>query len=375
MSRLALSRTVGGNQGIQGAEQDMASIDEVARRAGVSPITVSRAIRDHPHVREETRKRVLAAVQELGYVPNAVARGLKQSRSGLIALVITDMIDPFFSVVAHGVEDAVRRTGKMLVLGNSSDDFALEAEYLRIMGEHRVDGIILVPAPRVEGLTTPPLPPGMPLVILDRSLPGMAADVVRCDTASGTRALCQHLIALGRRRIAIVGGLPDTLTWQERISGYREALRAANIASPPGFVIDGDYRAGSGVAAVRALMSLPEPPDAIVAANAKVVRGVLDALVEQGYRVPEDVAVGAIDDPLPESSFWPRLTVVEQPGYEMGVAAVELLLARLLPNGSGAPPREVVFTSTLRPGVTCGECASPLLRAEHDAEDNGQEEE
>lgn len=335
----------------------MASIGDVARRAGVSPITVSRAIRNHPHVREETRQRVLAAVQELGYVPNAVARGLKQARSGLIALVVTDMVDPFFSVVAHGVEDAVRQAGKMLVLGNSADDLALEGEYLRIMGEHRVDGIILVPAPRSPGTAPPHLPQGMPLVILDRSLPGIAADVVRCDTSSGTRALCRHLLALGRRRIAIVGGLPDTLTWQERIGGYQEALHEAGLTLPPEFVIDGDYRAGSGKAAVAALMAMPQPPDAIIAANAKVVRGVLDALTAMGCRVPEDVAVSAIDDPLPESGFWPRLTVVEQPGYEMGVAAVELLLSRLEPGQLDQPPREVVFTSTLRLGTTCGEQA------------------
>jgi LacI family transcriptional regulator len=338
----------------------MASIDDVARRAGVSPITVSRAIRNHPHVRDDTRQRVLAAVQELGYVPNAVARGLRQSRSGLIALVITDMVDPFFSVVTHGVEDAVRRAGKMLVLGNSADDLALEAEYLRIMGEHRVDGIILVPAPRVAGMTTPHLPKGIPLVILDRSLPGVTADVVRCDTASGTRALCQHLLALGRRRIAIVGGLPDTLTWQERVGGYQKAMREADIAPRPEFIIDGDYKAGSGAAAVSMLMSLRQPPDAIIAANAKVVRGVLDALITFGCRVPDDVAVSAIDDPLPESSFWPQLTVVEQPGYEMGLAAVELLLARFETGGMDSPPCEIVFTSTLRPGVTCGEVSSAM---------------
>lgn len=342
------------NQG-QGEDARMASIDDVARRAGVSPITVSRAIRNHPHVRGETRERVLAAVQELGYVPNAVARSLKQSRSGLIALVITDMVDPFFSVVAHGVEDAVRRAGKMLVLGNSGDDFALETEYLRIMGEHRVEGILLAPAPRAPEAAVPQLPNGMPLVILDRSLPGVTADVVRCDTAGGTQALCRHLLALGRRRIAIVGGLPYTLTWQERVAGYREALREAGLTEPPGFVIDGDYMPGSGVAAVRTLMALPLPPDAIIAANAKVVRGVLDALVDLGCRVPEDVAVSAIDDPLPESRFWPRLTVVEQPGYDMGIAAVELLMARLEPGGSDLPPREVVFTSTLRLGTSCGE--------------------
>lgn len=333
----------------------MASIGDVARRAGVSPITVSRAIRNHPHVRADTRQRVLAAVQELGYVPNAVARGLKQARSGLIALVVTDMVDPFFSVVAHGVEDAVRQAGKMLVLGNSADDLALEGEYLRIMGEHRVDGIILVPAPRLPATPTPHLPKGIPLVILDRSLPGVAADVVRCDTSSGTRALCRHLLALGRRRIAIVGGLPDTLTWHERVSGYQQALQEAGLTLPPEFVIPGNYRADSGRAAVSRLMAMPQPPDAIIAANAKVVRGVLDALADAGCRVPQDVAVSAIDDPLPESSFWPRLTVVEQPGYEMGVAAVDLLMSRLEPGQRELPPREVVFASTLRPGTTCGE--------------------
>jgi LacI family transcriptional regulator len=333
----------------------MASIDEVARRAGVSPITVSRVMRNQPNVREETRQRVRQAASDLHYVPNAVARGLKQSRSGLIALIITDMIDPFFSVVAHGVEDAVRRAGLMLVLGNSDDALELEVEYLRIMGEHRVDGIILVPTPRPPDFGLPQLPQSMPLVILDRSLPGIAADVVRCDTASGTRALCRHIIDLGRRRIALVGGLPQTLTWRERVSGYQAALADAGLMMPDGFVIDGNYKADSGAAAVRALMDDGAQPDAIIAANAKVVRGVLDELVTLGFRIPEDVAVAAIDDPFPASNFGPQLTVVEQPAYEMGKVAVELLLSRLPPFSSHALPREIVFDSTLRVGESCGE--------------------
>ncbi len=333
----------------------MTSIEDVARRAGVSPITVSRVIRNHPNVREETRDRVRQAVSDLGYVPNAVARGLKQSRSGLIALIITDMVDPFFSVVAHGVEDAVRKAGMMLVLGNSDDELALEMEYLRIMGEHRVDGIILVPTPRPAEFSFPSLPASLPIVVLDRSLPGIAADVVRCDTASGTAALCRHLLDRGRRRIAIVGGLPQTLTWHERVSGYQAVLREAGLTMPAEFVIAGNYKADSGVAAVQALMAAAERPDAIIAANAKVVRGVLDELVTLGFRIPEDVAVAAVDDPFPASKFWPRLTVVEQPGYEMGKVAVELLLRRLPPTSSNEMPREVIFGTELRIGVTCGE--------------------
>lgn len=341
----------------------MASIDDVARRAGVSPITVSRVIRNHPNVREETRQRVRQAVHDLRYVPNAVARGLKQSRSGLVALIITDLVDPFFSVVTHGVEDAVRKAGMMLVLGNTDDELALEVEYLRIMGEHRVDGIILVPTPRPVDFALPALPPSMPMVVLDRSLPGVEADVVRCDTASGAKALCQHMLELGRKRIAIVGGLPDTLTWRERVSGYRAALREAGLTMPKGFVIDGNYKADSGVAAVRELLGGAVRPDAIIAANAKVVRGVLDELVSLGIRIPDDMAVAAIDDPFPASKFWPSLTVIEQPGYEMGKVAVELLLSRLPPYSSDAPPREIVFSTELRIGVTCGELAAAPVTA------------
>jgi len=335
----------------------MASIDEVARRAGVSPITVSRVMRNHPNVREETRHRVLLAVSDLHYVPNAVARGLKQSRSGLVALVITDMVDPFFTVVTRGVEDAVRKAGMMLVLGNSDNDLALEMEYLRVMGEHRVDGIILLPTPRPVDFALPPLPRSIPLVIIDRSLLGVVADVVRCDTASGVKALCRHLLALGHRRIAIVGGLPETLTWQERVSGYQMAMQEAGLRLPASLVVDGNYKADGGAAAVRLLMANPASarPDAIIAAGTKVVGGVLDELVTLGFRIPEDIAVAAVDDPFPKSKFSPRLTVVEQPGYDMGRVAVEMLLSRLPPVSSDAPPREIVFDTTFRIGETCGE--------------------
>lgn len=333
----------------------MASIQDVARKAGVSTITASRVVRNLPNVRPATRERVQRAVAELNYVPNAVARSLKQARSGLVALIVTDMTDPHFSAVARGVEDAVRAMGLILVIGNSDDELGLEAEYLRVMNEHRVDGIILVPTPRPEGQPIPTLPKPTPLVLVDRSLPGVAADVVRCNTRSGTRLLCQHLIALGHRRIAIVGGLPRTPTWDERVSGYRSAMRALELPGVEEVVLPGNYKAESGAAAVRELMSWTDQPEAIIAANSKVARGVLDELVSLGVRVPEDIAVSAIDDPMPSSAFWPRLTVVKQPGYEMGKAAVELLRSRIRPASFDGPPREIVFDAVFQIGVTCGE--------------------
>lgn len=331
------------------------SIEDVARHAGVSPITVSRVVRNHTNVSPATRERVQRVIAELNYIPNAVARGLKRARSDLVALLITDITSPFFTAVARGAEDAAREAGLSLVLGNSEEDPELEAEYLRVMGERRVDGVILVPTDQAKGSLDRGLPREIPLVVFDRSLPGLEADVVRCDTRAGTFALCQHLLGLGYRRIAIVGGMPSVQTWPERIAGYQAALRAAGLPTPPDLVIAGDYNRDGGAEAVRALLRRGDRPDAIVAANAQVALGVLDELVASGCRIPEDVGVAAIDDPFPRSSFCPQLTIVEQPGYAMGKAAVDLLTARMDPARRADPPREIVFEATLRIGISCGE--------------------
>lgn len=333
----------------------MARVEDVARCAGVSPTTVSRVVNNHVNVSRATRERVKRAIAELNYIPNALARSLKQARSDLIALIITDISSPFFTDVACGAEDAARMAGLSLVLGNSGEDPAIEAEYLRVMGERRVDGVILVPTDRAADALSRSLPIGIPVVLFDRHVPGVDADVVYCDTRTGTYVLCRHLLALGHRRIAIVGGMPPVETWGERVDGYEAALRDAGIPLSADLVIPGDYKGGGGVAAARELLARGERPDAIIAANAQVAIGVLNALGAAGCRVPEDVGVAAIDDPFPSSTFWPRLTVVEQPGYEMGKAAVELLAGQLGSTEREFQPRQVVFDARLKIGTSCGE--------------------
>jgi LacI family transcriptional regulator len=332
----------------------MVSIEDVARRAGVSPITASRVVRNQTNVAPATRERVLRAAAELNYIPNAVARGLRQARSGLLALIITDITSPFFADVARGAEDAAREAGVKLILGNSYDDPAFEADYLRSFGEHRVDGIVLVPTDHAGKTLRDGLPKKMPIVLLDRGVEGAAVDLVRCDTSAGTQTLCRHLLDLGHQRIAMVGGVASYPTWHERVSGYAAALSNAGLPLDQDLIVAGDYKADGGVAATRQLMALPAPPDAIVAANAQTVLGVLDELVRLRCRVPEDISVAAIDDPLPPSTFWARLTVIAQPGYEMGRAAIDLLFARL-GDGSDRPVQELVFAANLLVGVSCGE--------------------
>lgn len=335
----------------------MATIADVARAAGVSPITVSRVFRNGDNVRPETRERVLRVANELDYVPNAVARSLRQARSGLLAFVNTDMRNPLFYAMARGAEHAARGEGMTVVLGNSEDDAALEAKYLTTMAEHRVDGIILVVTPHTEASQIPKLPPKVPLVLLDRRPPDLAARLISCDTATATRDLSRHLLRLGHRRIAIAGGMPEVQTWRNRTTGYRQAQREAGRPEANDLVIDGDYRAESGVAAVRHLMTLSDPPDAIIAASTQVLDGVLEALADQGCSIPADISVCCVDDPALPAFYRPRFTYVEQPGFAMGVAAVEMILNELRTGEPAAADRE--FQAELRIGESCGE----LVRA------------
>jgi LacI family transcriptional regulator len=331
----------------------MATIEDVARAAGVSAITVSRVFQNGTNVRPQTRQRVLDAAAALNYVPNAVARSLRQARSGLLAFINTDMKNPLYFAMARGAEDAAQAAGMTLVFGHSNDNAAIEAKYLRVMAEHRVDGIVLVCTPTTTAANVPILPPRVPLVLLDRRPPGLAAPLVCCDTTTATRDLCRHLFSLGHTRLALVGGMPEVPTWPNRIIGYRQALREAGRPAREELVIDGNYFADSGAAATRQLITSPQPPDVIIAASTLVLHGVLDELAAQGKTVPADIAVCSVDDPALPAFFRPRFTYVEQPGYEMGAAAVEIVLEALRTGATPTQDREL--QATMHIGESCGE--------------------
>lgn len=331
----------------------MATIQDVAKAAGVSPITVSRVFRDGRYVRPETRQRVLRAANDLNYVPNAVARSLRQARSGLLAFIYTDMLNPLFHAMARGAEDAAHAAGMTIVLGNSSSDSTLESRYLRVMAEHRVDGVILICTASTTAADLPTLPPSMPLVLLDWRPANLAAPLISCDTTTATRNLCRHLFALGHRRIAIVGGMPEVATWPNRLAGYRQAQREAGLMEEDDLVIHGNYRATAGIDATRELMASSRPPDALIAASARVLYGILDELGAQGKTIPDDVAVCCVDDPALPVFYRPRLTYVEQPGHAMGAAAVDMILEAL--GGEILAQRDREFPASLHVGESCGE--------------------
>lgn len=325
----------------------MPTIVEVASRAGVSAITVSRVVNNSGPVSSKVRARVEQAVADVGYVPNAVARSLRSKRTDTIALVVTDMTNPFFTTIAHGVEAAVGDSGMMLIICSTDERGAEEERYVRMLLQRRVDGILLVPAGDGAAAIRQCREQGTPLVVVDRRLRGRGADVVRADSKAGAFELGRLLVSLGHRTMAVLSGPRAVSTADDRVAGFRRALAQAENVRPPR-VYRGAFTIEGGREMAKLATSATPRPTALFAANNFIAIGVLHALEEMGLRVPEDVAVVGFDDLPPAMVTFPFLTVAAQPAYEMGQRSVAVLLDRLSGGrGPGQPRQEVVLPTQL----------------------------
>jgi LacI family transcriptional regulator len=306
----------------------VATISDVASRAGVSTATVSRALNGKSTVDPELVARVLAAVQELGYQPNGPARNLRRQEAAVLALIISDVENPFFTAIARGVEDVAHKVGYSLVLCNADENAAKERRYIDVAIQERVAGVIMSPtstATNIDLLVNR----STPVVAVDRPLPGHRSDTVLVDTRLAARQATEHLLSQGYRRIACVTGPTGVRTAEDRLAGYRDALRAADHRGSTRLVRRTEFRAPGANRATHELLSAPEPPDALLVANSAMAIGVLGALTERGLRPGRDVGVVAFDDVPWAALVDPPLTVVAQPAYEIGTVAAELLLARV----------------------------------------------
>jgi LacI family transcriptional regulator len=304
----------------------MPTISDVAARAGVSTATVSRALNGKPTVDPDLAARVRAAATELGYLPNGPARNLRRQEAAVVALIISDVENPFFTAIARGVEDVAHAVGYSVVLCNSDESAEKENRYLDIAIQERVAGVILSPsgpATSVAKLAGR----GTAYVAVDRPLPGQESDVVLVDTRLAAREATAHLIAQGYERIGCITGPAGVRTADDRLAGYRGALRSARRRSTPALVRRTEYKAAGARRAALDLLAQPEPPDALLIANSAMAVGVLQALQEKGVR---DLGLVAFDD-APWAALV-DLTVVAQPAYEIGAEAARLLLARIADN-------------------------------------------
>ncbi len=328
----------------------MATLRDVASRAGVSIGLASAAINRSAPVSERARARVAEAVAELGYVPHAGARSLRLGRSGLIGLVLPDITNPHFAGLAHAIEGACDAAGLLLTLSITSDDVERENRQVRLLRQQRADGLILIPGARsgeaaaeLRGV----IPPAT--VLVDRRLPGLDADAVLLDNHAAARDLTAHLLSLGHRRIGIISGPPSIELARERLAGFRAAFAASDLPWAADLVADGGFQAEPAFAATLGLLDLADPPTALVSTSNHTTTGVLRAVAHRGLRCPEDVSIVGIDDLPSASVFSPRLTVAAQPVQMMGEVAVTLLLQRLAESACG-------------PGCTVSHAATLIIR-------------
>ncbi len=326
------------------------TIADVAREAGVSASTVSRVFNRPELVKEETREAVLKIAAELEFVPNRLARGLITGQTGLIALIVQDISNPYFGIVANGCEEELRKEGIAVALFSTSESLRAEEHYRRMLAERSVDGFIFISSPAdAKSLGEHPTP--IPTVYVHRTPDGDHIDAVYTDDQQGSRLACEYLVGLGHRRIATVTGQLETITGATRLRAFREALASYGIDLPDQYVLPGDFKMEGGRQAAKQLVRADPRPTAVFIVSDLMAYAFVHSLAEEGVRVPADVSVVGFDD-LPMSSlFYPSLTTIRSPKRGIGEAAARLLLERL--EDPEAPPRTVVLPVELVERESC----------------------
>jgi LacI family transcriptional regulator len=331
----------------------MTTIRDVANRAGVSTATVSRALSGRGYVDARTRRLVEAAAAELNYIPNALARGLKTRRSGLIGLVVPEIADPFFSLLAQGIELAASAHGFQVLLGASLGDRDREARYVNLMLAHEVDGAIVCPAREASATWALLEHRDTPVVFVDDYPEDAPVDAVVSDNFGGMQMLTEHLLGLGHRRIGFVGGRLSSVSGRLRAEGYATALEGAGMPVDRDLLQSGPWTIEDGERMAGALLDLPRPPTAMLAGSSMLAAGTMRAMRARGMEAPRDVALASFDEPLLTSDLDPFLTAVLQPIEAICATAARLLLAQMQHPG-GSPPAVHVLPVEIAVRRSCG---------------------
>ena len=319
----------------------MPNIHDVAKLAGVAPITVSRVINNNGYVSEKTRQRVETAIDELAYVPNALGPSLRSKRTMTLALVLSDITNPFWTTVARGVEDTANENGYHIIMGNTDESPEKQSEYLTFMLQKQVDGFLLVPAS--SNVTSSDIfqRQRVPFVVLDRQILGNDYDSVRSDSQDGACKLTRYLLELGHKHIAVITGRRDNSTAKDRVRGFLQAVKETGLDEDQQ-VYWGEFNQETGYEFTHVILQSKPRPTAIFATNNFIAIGVMRALRDQQLHVPEDMSVVAFDDLPAAITIDPFFTVASQQAYEMGKKATELLIARLA-DKAPKEPQEIIL--------------------------------
>ncbi|MBG9565518.1 substrate-binding domain-containing protein [Brevibacillus agri] len=320
------------------------TIADVAKKAGVSKTTVSRILNGHlEHATEETRERILAVIRELDYRPNALARGLKQSKTNVLGIVLSNLQNPFWARVLEGVEDACRSMGYSLMICNSNEDPDLEEEYIKGLQMRQVDGIIINPTMKNFALYEALLNYKFPVVAVNRKMSGLEVDMVVMDNIKGSTLAINQLWENGRRNIAIMlypfEGVSPRI---ERIEGYKQALRNNGAEIRDNLIQVVPEKKGLIKEATKELIRKSPDIDAIFSTNNMMTLEILEAIKELNLRVPDDIALIGYDETVWSKHLDPPLTTVSQPAFEMGELAAKSLIKKIQSKRSTKPKTTVL---------------------------------
>lgn len=331
---------------------DRADMRQVAAHAGVAMSSVSRVLSGHPDVSTTMRDKVLAAVEELSYEPNMLARMLRRGATQTVGFVVADISNPLLAQIALGAEVTLREAGYAMLLTNSVNEANLDANHIRLLQQRRVDGLLLSVSDETSADTLDTLTRTMtPSVLIDRDL--ALADppsAVLSDHASGITAAVVKLVELGHTRVALIAGSPYVRPTRERINALEEAIEAH--PGVVGQVRSGAFTEAHGAAATRELLDGRRPPSAIIAGGNQILVGVVGELAARKLRIPQDLSVVTCDEVPLAKFFTPTLAMIRRDPYEMGAVGARLLLDRL----SGGPAETVTLPTAF---VAAGSCASP----------------
>ena len=323
----------------------MATMKQVAERAGVSTTTVSHVLNNTRAVSEDVKERVRTAMAEMRYIPSAVARSLKNDKTHTIGMMIPNNTNPYFAELIQGIEDASFKQGYNVILCNAYDDTRKQSAYLQVLMEKRIDGLILVASGADDELSSRLQHQPIPTVLVDREVEGVEADFVEADHEEGGYLATKYLIDLGHKDIACVSGPIDLLPSRARVEGYLRALKEAGLRFRLDYLVRSDFTSEGGFQAFKQLLAMPKPPSAIFASNDLMAIGGICAASAAGVRVPGQLSVIGYDDIALASFTTPPLTTMAQPKYEMGALTARVLLDRV--SGPTSPLRREMLHTQL----------------------------
>jgi LacI family transcriptional regulator len=329
----------------------MATMKQVAQRAGVSISTVSHVINNTRVVSDDVRQRVLGIIDEMRYIPSAVARSLKNDKTNTIGVLVPDSSNPYFAELIRWIEEAAFQRAYSIILCNAHGGDHKEGAYLRLLMEKRIDGLVLVASGADDEQDLLLHNPSVPIVQIERALPGLVADLILAGEEEGARQATRHLIELGHRAIACVAGPADLPRTRERVGGFLRAMDESGLAVPPGWVVHEAFTSAGGHAAFERLLAREPRPSAVFVASDLMALGGLCAASQAGVRVPGQLSVVGYDDIDGADYASPPLTTVAPPKRDMAHLAIEQLIGRI--KGIEEPLRYTAFASRLVVRASC----------------------